>query len=581
MLVGKELGPYVVEKELGSGAMGTVYRARHSENGDKVAVKLISPAVASNDAALARFTREISILKQLDHPNIVRYRGSGRVHGTPFYIMEYVEGESLDHTIERRGRMTWEEVVTLGEQLCAALQHAHDKGIIHRDLKPSNLMVLPGGVVKLTDFGIAKDTDVTALTAANATVGTASYMSPEQCRGSRDVGPKSDLYSMGVMFYELLTGRKPFTAETVMEMFLKHTKEEPNRPSKQVLDLPVWLDNLVMQLMEKKPEQRPYSAAAVAEALASVREKVEAQQSAGVDAATKRRVDRTKRDKALDDDDKDAARAMLGKKKKKKKAEAFYRQGWFTILALGMVTAVLMALVYVLFIKPPDPDALYARAESTMQEIEKEQDADARLVKLRDARRGVLKEFMDHHPEHAKASKVRAWIDQVDREDTENALQARRGKMAPMNDAERTAREALDLEEKGQLADARQRWREVAAWQEKSDPNERGWGLVGAKHLADLEALDALHDELRSKVSRALILPESAPVPKNAAEKAAIEAVGAERLAKKKGESPLEAARSLWEEVKSRAEGRPELRAYYLLAARQLHAAAAEKKKRS
>lgn len=580
MLVGKELGPYVIEKELGSGAMGTVYRARHQESGEKVAVKLISPAVASNDAALARFTREISILKQLEHPHIVRYRGSGRYHGTPFYIMEHVEGESLDHTIERRGRMTWEEVVVLGEQLCAALQHAHDKGIIHRDLKPSNLMVLRDGTVKLTDFGIAKDTDVTALTAANATVGTASYMSPEQCRGTRDVGPKSDLYSMGVMFYELLTGRKPFTAETVMEMFLKHTKEEPVRPSKQVLDLPIWLDNLVMQLMEKKPEQRPYNAAAVAEALALVREKVEAQQSAGIDAATKRRADKSKRDVALDETDKAAARSMLGKKKKKKKADAYYRQGWFTIAALGVVATAFMAFVYFAFIKPPDAEGLYAQASAAMKDAEAENDANARLVKLREARKGPLKDFLDHHPDHAKANKVRQWADQADREDTENALQARRGKMAPMNDAERSAREALDLEEQGRLSDARQRWQEVAAWTKKDDPDERSWGLVGAKHLADLESLDTLYQALRSKARSAEILPEKAEVPKSATEKTAIEAAGAELKAERKGTNRVEAAQSLWEDVKSRAEGRPEMRAYYLLAARQLRAAA-EKKKES
>ena len=175
MLVGKDLGPYLVDKELGSGAMGTVFRGKHKSSGDRVAIKLMSPALGSSEAAVNRFTREISILKQLDHPNIVRYKGSGRYHKAPFYIMEYVEGESLDKILQRRKRLSWEEVVEIGMHLCAALQHAHDKGIIHRDLKPSNLMVLKDGTVKLTDFGIAKDTDVTALTAANSTVGTAAY----------------------------------------------------------------------------------------------------------------------------------------------------------------------------------------------------------------------------------------------------------------------------------------------------------------------------------------------------------------------------------------------------------------------
>src|SRR5262245_28645010 len=151
MLVGKKLGPFLVNKELGAGAMGTVYRAVHEASGQRVAVKLIAVALLGNESAKARFEREVSILKQLDHPNITKYLGSGRwrppnsEQKTPFYLMEFVEGESLDHVLDRRQRLGWEEVVTIGQQLCAALQHAHSKGIIHRDLKPANLMLLSDG----------------------------------------------------------------------------------------------------------------------------------------------------------------------------------------------------------------------------------------------------------------------------------------------------------------------------------------------------------------------------------------------------------------------------------------------------
>src|SRR3974377_1076450 len=137
MLVGKDFGPYLVDKELGAGAMGTVYRGRHRETGVKVAIKLVAPGLAASELAMSRFKREISILKQLSHPNIVRLLASGKAKNTPFYIREFVSGESLDHVIARRGRITWEELVPLGQQLCAGLQFAHDKGIIHRDLQPS------------------------------------------------------------------------------------------------------------------------------------------------------------------------------------------------------------------------------------------------------------------------------------------------------------------------------------------------------------------------------------------------------------------------------------------------------------
>src|SRR5262249_41751557 len=153
-----------------------------------------------------------------------------------------------------RGRFAWQEVVQIGQQLCAALRCAHDQGIIHRDLKPSNLMLTRDGIVKLTDFGIAKDLDVTQLTGANCTVGTAATMSPEQCKGERHLSHKSDLYSMGVLLFELLTGEKPFKYQTTVEMFMAHVNEKPPRPSALVPEIPIWLDTLVHQMMEKKPE---------------------------------------------------------------------------------------------------------------------------------------------------------------------------------------------------------------------------------------------------------------------------------------------------------------------------------------
>src|SRR5262245_20152291 len=173
MLVGQKIGPFTVDKELGAGAMGAVYRASHTETGERVAIKVVAPGLGSSEKAMARFRREAAILKQLRHPNIVHLVATGKFGGTPFYAMEYVDGESLDRVMTRRGRLSWEEVVDIGRQLCDALKHAHEKGIVHRDLKPSNVMVLPDGTVKLTDFGIAKDPDQTALTSANCTVGTA------------------------------------------------------------------------------------------------------------------------------------------------------------------------------------------------------------------------------------------------------------------------------------------------------------------------------------------------------------------------------------------------------------------------
>ncbi len=562
MLVGKALGPYVIDKELGSGAMGTVYRGVNKASGERVAVKLMSPALGTSENARLRFIRELDILKQLSHPNIVRYKGSGRYHGAPFFIMEYVEGESLDHVMARRDRLTWEEIVELGFQLCGALQHAHDKGIIHRDLKPSNIMVLRDGTVKLTDFGIAKDTDVTALTAANSTVGTAAYMSPEQCRGSREITSKSDLYSMGVMFYELLTGRKPFHAETAMEMFLQHANGTFAQPSKLVLECPPWLNTIICQLMEKKPEQRPLNADAVAQGLSLVKEKMAAQQSAGIDAAKKRRIDRSTTDVAMDETDKDAARMMLGKKKKKKKTQPFYTKGWFTILGLAVLAVASLTGIYFAFIRAPSAESLYAQAERLMKS-DSEEDRKA-------AREGPLASFLASYPEHEKAKKIQEWADQVDCEIAEKQMIIRRsrGINVASSDEERKAEDkarlALDNEDIGKLDVAAQYWQELLRYKtDKEHPDQRPWGLIAEKYLKGLQDADKLDNTLRDVLQSEKILGKEHKSDDDY-EKMALRALRDEHA----GE--WNDARDSWDLLKNRTADAPELRRWHLLAVKRL-----------
>jgi eukaryotic-like serine/threonine-protein kinase len=545
MLIGKDLGPYNVDKELGSGAMGAVFRAKNRKSGERVAIKLMSLALGSSETAVNRFTREIAILKQLDHPNIVKYKGSGRYHGSPFYIMEYVEGESLDHILYRRGRLPWEEVVEIGISLCAGLQHAHDKGIIHRDLKPSNLMILKDGVVKLTDFGIAKDTDVTALTAANSTVGTAAYMSPEQCRGVRDISHKTDLYSMGIMFFELLTGKKPFAGETAMEVFLQHAnKTDYKRPSEIVMEVPIWLNTLVDQLMEKEPGKRPLNAKAVADSLLLIKEKIEAQRSAGVEAATKRRVDKARGDKKLDEEDKDAARAMLGKKKKKK-AAPFYTKGWFTVLALLTVALGIGVFVYFAFLRTPSAESLYSEAQTL-----KASDPKA-------AREGPIADFLRYHPNDEKIGAVRSWADDIDFDTLDKQMHNRRN--SPLKFAttpeEDLFRKALKDEDEGKFKEAADAWAELSKKKTAPGPDMRAWGLIGERYLQQLNGLDAFYQSLQRKVK------ENAK-PGDDREKDALDAVRAEMEKKS-------AARTKWDELKRSTERSIENHHWHVLAAKR------------
>lgn len=554
MLVGKQLGPYKVDKELGSGAMGAVYRAIHQETGERVAVKVISVGLATNKAAVDRFKREVTILKQFDHPNIARFVTNGRIGNTPFFIMEFLEGESLDHVMARRGRISWEELVPIGTQLCAGLEHAHHKGIIHRDLKPSNLMILKDGTVKLTDFGIAKDDDATALTAANSTLGTAAYMSPEQCHG-RDLTPKSDLYSMGCMFYELITGKKPFVADSAMEMFKRHTQGTFVRPSKIVLDVPVWLDTLICQLMEKKPEQRPLNAAKVAEALLEIRDRVEAQASAGVTAAKKRRADKSSAESAIAEEDKEIARTMIGKKSKKKKTIPIYAQNWFTLSALGGLAILTGVLIWWVFLKAPSADSLYARIQTLVATEEGK----------REAREEAIPAFLRAYPQSSKAAKVSEWRDQIDLETTERQTFNRRksGRFEPDAGGEKIAWAAMDDEEAGKLEEANKRWQELVPYKKRDDREVRGFGLLAEKYLKEYKSIDDLGKDLRLKLATEQALGKKAK-GETEAEQIALDATRGEI-----DEKP-EKARLHWEDLKKHAEGQADLRKWWLLASKRV-----------
>jgi serine/threonine protein kinase len=363
MLVGQSLGPFQIEKELGSGAMGTVYRALLAKDDKtrRVAIKVIAPGLGDNERIQARFEREADILKQLKHPNIVRLLATGKYHGRPFYAMEYIEGYALDRQLNKQGRLAWEKVIDLGKQVCAALQHAHDNGIIHRDLKPSNLMVDRTGTLKLTDFGIAKDSDMTGLTSANSTVGTAAYMSPEQCRGERDLTPKSDLYALGVVFYELLTGRKPFQAENAMDMFIQHVSGTFERPARLVMDIPPWLDTLVCQLLEKKPEHRPADARTVSQALDEVKQRVETHKSLGAEVATHvvRKGEGRERDLAQE--------IISGKRIRKRRERTRAQLRKQLLAASGLILALILLTLLLLYaLQPPHPDTLLQKAQQLM-----------------------------------------------------------------------------------------------------------------------------------------------------------------------------------------------------------------------
>ncbi len=251
----EKLGPYKLEKILGRGGMGAVYVGLHEESGERAAVKVLSGHLADDEAFRERFKIEVETLKRLSHPNIVQLSGYGEDDGHLFYVMELVQGKSLHDELAAGRRFTWREVTRIGIAVAQALKHAHDRGIIHRDLKPANLLIDEQEHVKLTDFGIAKLYGGTSVTADGGVLGTADYMAPEQADGKK-ISARCDLYSLGSVLYALLAGRPPFTGKTVVQVInaLKNDKPVPLR--RLAPDTPDELENIVLQLLEKDPQNR-------------------------------------------------------------------------------------------------------------------------------------------------------------------------------------------------------------------------------------------------------------------------------------------------------------------------------------
>ena len=273
-MIGDRLGKWVIFKELGRGGMGHVYLAQEEIGGRQAALKVLAADLAQDVGFLQRFQREIETLSKLDHPNIVRFYEAGYENHLYFYAMEYVEGQSLDEAMQVQGRLPWQEVLDAAIQVCWALRHVHDHGVIHRDLKPPNLLRTPAGVVKLTDFGIAKVFASTHLTATGGVVGTAEFLSPEQAAG-KPVTKRSDLYSLGAVLYTLLTGRPPFEGNSFVELLHKHRYAQFDPPQKLVMEIPHDLDEIICRLLEKDPAKRPPDCMVLGKQLESLKKKYE------------------------------------------------------------------------------------------------------------------------------------------------------------------------------------------------------------------------------------------------------------------------------------------------------------------
>jgi WD40 repeat protein/tetratricopeptide (TPR) repeat protein len=271
-LVGRRLGPYRIERRVGHGGMGSVYQAqREGDYRQQVAVKVIRPGLAG-DEVLSRFRTERQVLAELNHPHIARLLDGGATEdGRPYFVMEFIDGQPLDTYCERQ-RLGTRERLGLLLAVCGAVQHAHERQVLHRDLKPDNVLVTADGTPKVTDFGLAKRLDGLprwlAQTQTGAVMGTPGYMAPEQAAGRpADVGPATDVYALGAILYELLTGRPPFRGATPMDTLRLVLSEEPVSPGRLHPNLPRDLETICLKCLQKEPHKRYAGVAALADDL--------------------------------------------------------------------------------------------------------------------------------------------------------------------------------------------------------------------------------------------------------------------------------------------------------------------------
>ena len=487
--VHRMLGPFLIEKKLGVGGMGIVYKATYTKNGADVALKVLPLSLTVNKLLVDRFHREMSILKKLKHPRIVQFFGGGSQNGQHFYAMEFVDAGTLADLLREKGRLPWQQAIEFAVQICEALEYAHDHGIVHRDLKPANLFLGQDGKLRLGDFGIARDSDATALTASGSTVGTHAYMAPEQITGKQPISNKTDLYALGCVLFEMLTGRVPFSGAASMEVLLKHINEPPAKIRAEVMDCPVFLEQVVMQLLEKHPDKRPHDALMVQVALEEVIERVAAktstmsQMTAG---AGQTAIDMSQLS------DPAQLKKLLGKKKKKRKATGpIWERGWFLATCLAvMLGGVAWSLM------PPSEEKLFALALPLMQSDDP--------LKWQEANDRYLKSLIERFPNGKHADEARELIDKLEMHRTERGIETRlRLGQDPKHEAERLYLQARAFERFGDFMTARDQYRAMSDLLKERD-EDRSYRNLAKRQLAVLENAGDGHVDRKQIVNDAL-----------------------------------------------------------------------------
>ena len=248
-------GRYQILKELGRGGMGIVFHAYDKELKEQVAIKILSPLLSNDQDALARLKRDVSAARRITHSNIIRIHDISEINGLTFISMEYFHGNSLKDYIKRNGALSMMQGFNIAAQICEGLEAAHREGVIHRDLKSQNIILDPMNRIKIIDFGLARTAHMEGMTATGLIMGTPEYMSPEQVSGKK-IDERSDIYSLGIILYEIFTGRVPFTGESAIAVGFMQLKEEPIPPTKINPGISTEIEKTICKALEKDPIHR-------------------------------------------------------------------------------------------------------------------------------------------------------------------------------------------------------------------------------------------------------------------------------------------------------------------------------------
>jgi serine/threonine protein kinase len=262
---------YKIIEKIGSGGMACVYKAKCQLLNRYVAVKILKPEFIDDEEFVKRFRIEAQAAASLSHPNIVSVYDVGKEDDIHYIVMEYIDGVTLNNYIMNKKRLNWREAVKITIQICSAIELAHSNYVIHRDIKPQNIMLTKDGRVKVTDFGIARAATSATITMAGNTMGSVHYFSPEQARGGY-IDEKSDLYSIGIVFYEMVTGKLPFDGDAPVAVALKHLQSEPKLPSELVPGLRKGINDIIVKAMQKDVKRRYQTATDMLSDLYSVLE---------------------------------------------------------------------------------------------------------------------------------------------------------------------------------------------------------------------------------------------------------------------------------------------------------------------